>query len=261
MPLSLSDCQSAFSAALLDPAMRTPANLVRPDGYRADRRFAVYRNNVAVSLIDALQAAFPVTLKLVGEEFFRVMAGEYVRVAIPKSPVLNEYGDSFPHFISRFGPARELPYLPDVAALELAWTQSYHAADALSLSSIEGSGGSELVEATCRFHPSFRLVSSVSPVGTIWLGHQSEPFTPPAAWKSESVMLARPDVDVVLHLLDEAEFIFTDRLRQGEKIEGAAVAALQSGVSFDPGACLVKLLRAGAITAIQLGEDLEGSQP
>jgi hypothetical protein len=260
MPLKLAESQSAFSVALLDPETATPANLIRPDGHRADRRFAVYRNNVAVSLIDTLRASFPVTCKLVGEEFFRAMTSEYIRVEIPKSPILSEYGDSFPKFISNFGPARELPYLPDVAALELAWTQSYHAADASSPFSIEGLYGSEAVEAICLFHPSVRLVRSISPVGTIWLGHQSEPFTPPTEWNPEFVMLARPDVEVVLHLLEEADCIFTERLHRGEKIEGAAIAALGSAASFDPGACLVKLLRAGAITSIQLHDHPEGSR-
>lgn len=261
MPLDLAESQAAFSKALIDPDMKTPANLIRPDGRQAERRFAIYRNNVAVSLIDALQASFPVTHRLVGDEFFRAMAGEFARVEIPKSPILSEYGSSLPEFISNFGPANELRYLPDVAAVELAWVQSYHAADASSLTSLEGLNENELVEAICVFHPSVRLVGSSYPVGTIWLGHQAEPFTPPAEWKPEFVMLVRPDAEVVLHLLDEAEFSFAQALREGSKIEDAAIAALDQSSSFNVGGCLVKLLTAGAITLIQTSEKNVGHQP
>ncbi len=259
MPLSLSQNQAAFSAALLTAGLSVPENVVRPDGRRADLRFAIYRNNLAVSLIDALQANFPVTYKLVGDQFFRVMAGEYIRAEIPKSPILSEYGDSFPKFISSFRPAQDLPYLSDVAAVELAWTQSYHAADALSLSSFEGVNANELVEAVCTMHPSVRFVSSASPIGAIWLGHQVEPFTSPKEWNSESVMLVRPDADVVLHFLGDAELTFVQQLCRGERVEDAAIAALEKDTSFNAGACLVKLLRVGAITSIRIHEHIEAN--
>ena len=63
--------QTTFQAAMLDPAAPVPTGLVNPDGAAASKRFDVYRNNVAVSLSDALEAAFPVVRKLVGDEFFR----------------------------------------------------------------------------------------------------------------------------------------------------------------------------------------------
>ena len=55
-----------FAAALDDPSAATPAmtrgRMGAPDG----RRFAVYRNNVAVGLIGALEARYPVSRRIVG---------------------------------------------------------------------------------------------------------------------------------------------------------------------------------------------------
>ena len=61
--------QTAFRHGLLDPALPAPDGLVNPDGAPATKRFDVYRNNVAVSLSDALESAFPVIRKLVGDNF------------------------------------------------------------------------------------------------------------------------------------------------------------------------------------------------
>jgi hypothetical protein len=49
----------AFSPALLDPQSETPAAVTGPNEKAAVRRYNVYRNNVTVSLIDALAAIFP----------------------------------------------------------------------------------------------------------------------------------------------------------------------------------------------------------
>ena len=69
--------QSQFRTAMMDAGVAVPEGIVNPDGEKASKRFDVYRNNVAVSLSDALETAFPVVRKLLGDEFFRAMAGVY----------------------------------------------------------------------------------------------------------------------------------------------------------------------------------------
>src|SRR4051794_18631291 len=83
---------SDFARALDDPAAPPPAHtLGRDDGPDA-RRFAVYRNNIAVGLIGALESRFPVTRRLVGDDFFRGMSGAFVAVHKPRDAVLIRYG-------------------------------------------------------------------------------------------------------------------------------------------------------------------------
>ena len=120
-----------FAQALLEPALR-PA-LFEGDAERVDAGLNVYRNNVMHSLSVALADIYPVVRALVGGEFFAGLARTYVRTEPPVSPVLAEYGRSFPEFLESFEPARQAPYLPDVARIERAWLDAWHAQDAHSL--------------------------------------------------------------------------------------------------------------------------------
>ncbi len=55
-----------FAAALIDPERETPAIVAGPAGKGAVKRYNVYRNNVTVSLIDALAAVYPAVQRITG---------------------------------------------------------------------------------------------------------------------------------------------------------------------------------------------------
>ena len=162
-----------------------PAGLTTHRGTRDARRFAVYRNNVHVGLVGALEKAFPVVRQLVGDGFFQIMARAYVAAEKPASPVMLDYGHGFPDFVAGFAPAEGLPYLADVARLEVALTQAYHAAeaDALDRTGLAGLDLSRLDATTLALHPAARLVRSPCPVGTIWSHHQAQPVRPVEHWR------------------------------------------------------------------------------
>src|SRR6516165_11874225 len=87
----LAERQRGFASALLDPELPVPTGLVGPDGEPDPKRFAVYRNNVVVSLIEALEDAFPAVRRIVGADFFRAMARAHVMEEPPCSPILLDY--------------------------------------------------------------------------------------------------------------------------------------------------------------------------
>jgi Putative DNA-binding domain len=66
-----------------------------PHEKAAIKRYNVYRNNVTVSLIDALAATYPAVQRITDVEFFRAMARFHVRATPPTSPLLFQKTESF----------------------------------------------------------------------------------------------------------------------------------------------------------------------
>ncbi len=242
------DQQSRFAAAVLDPAQPVPEGVIGRHNASDGHRFAVYRNNVMVSLVDALQARFPATCRLVGDEFFRATARAYAGSYLPDSPLLMEYGSTFPEFIADFEPATSVPYLADVARLEVAWSEAYHAADStpLELEALQALSPEVLAGATIELHPSVRLLRSSYPVAALWAAQQQDIVTPLSSWEAQDVLVVRPDSSVSVHTLAGGTFEFLAALINHGSLENAAAAALLVAPHFDVGLRLVDLISLGA---------------
>jgi len=242
------DIQPDFSASIADAALPTPHGVVA-----TTERFNIYRNNVAVSLSEALGQTFPVVKVLVGEEFFAGMTQVYVQQNKPTSPLLMEYGDTFSDFVETFPPAASIAYLADVAALEFAWLRAYHAADAdpVAIDVLATVPEDTLDTITFRMHPSLILMSSDWPVASIWHAHQESaaPDLSNLTATPENIMIVRPALDVKTAGLSEASYAFADALMTGMSL-GAACEALEDIDGFDPSQHLTELFLAGAITDV-----------
>jgi len=167
---------AAFAAALIDPDRETPAIVAGPAGKGAAKRYNVYRNNVTVSLIEALAAIYPAVQRITGVDFFRAMARFHVRATPPTSPLLFDYGRDFPAFIERYEHARSMPWLADTARVERAWLDAYHAADAdpLSAATLGSVPPQRLADLVFVAHPATRIVRSRFSVVTIFAANRGE---------------------------------------------------------------------------------------
>jgi hypothetical protein len=252
------NAQPAFAEALLAADPVCPPGLTTWNGSAPEKRFAVYRNNVTVGLVDALADSFPVTQELVGEDFFRAMAREFARQAPPRSPVLALYGDGFAEFIEAFPPAAALPYLADVARLELLRVQAWHAADAEPLA-MERIGrlladAEALPQARFTLHPSLRLLRSRHAVVSLWAAHQSAAAVPSLATidtaSAESALVLRQGLEVEISAITEGAATFIELLQQGQAFGLAAGQALGADSRFDLAQTLGVLVRGGALADI-----------
>ncbi len=247
-----------FSDALLTDGAACPPGLTTWNQSDPERRFAVYRNNVIVSLIDALADSFPVTQELVGEEFFRAMARVFARAHPPRTPVLACYGELFPGFIEAFPPAASLAYLADVARLEMLRVQAFHAADAeaLGVDRIAALLADEAQLGECRFslQPSLGMLRSGYAVASLWAAHQAQdcaaalgevdPLT------AETALVLRVGLEVEIFRISTGAACFIDQLLQGQAFGPAAEQGLAADDEFDLASTLGLLIQGGALCAV-----------
>lgn len=240
--------QATFSEALLNPEAMIPEGLIDPKGRPAGKRFNVYRNNVIVSLLDAMETAFPVIQKLIGAENFRNISGLYVRQHPPTSPLLMFYGGTFPAFLDGFSPLAHVPYLSDIARLELARRTSYHAADATAVAAdaLGQIAPDALMQAKFSFAPSMEIVESPYPIAAIWHFNMTEGAPKPEA-VAETVMISRPALDLDMIVLPPDQAVFLKALKDGETLGHAFESATATHEKFDLSAALVLMLQAGII--------------
>jgi hypothetical protein len=338
----------AFAAALDEPSAPPPATthgrMSAPDA----RRFAVYRNNVAVGLIGALEARFPVSRQIAGDDLFRAMARAFARAHKPRSPVMIAYGEEFPEFAADFltaaeagpGPASqqitpastqrslrrvssvpageeqgggtrspprqgsgsasdnllgrrdpppigrseerpsvgrampaptrgggcasvidsaEIQYPPaclvDVARLENAWVEAYHAEDAsvATVGDLASLSPDSLPNTRIAFHPAARLLRFATPAATVWASAQSSDRPVALAeGPGEDALITRPACDVRVRALPPLGYDFALSLREGATLVEAAAAL--NDPAFDFGAHLVGLVESGAVARIIPGD-------
>jgi hypothetical protein len=231
---SLLELQQAFAASLADAPDATEAPVlpfIIADHVGADERLAVYRNNARHNAREALRAVYPVVEQLVGERFFDHAADRYAAAHPSASGDIHAFGGHFAAFFAAFEPAAGLPYLPDVARLEWAMHEVFHAAAAPPFPLERLAGVAENEHAMLHFvlNPACRLVASAWPVHRLWALHQ-----PGAVWDEAfdihaggvDLLVRRNGFEVELEALPPAEFALLGRLAAGEPL-GAALEATQ----------------------------------
>ncbi len=220
------------------------------------RRFAVYRNNVLSSLIDALAQGFPVLQQLVGEEFFRAMAKMFVRAQPPRSRILAFYGQEFPAFVEAFAPAASLPYLADLARLEMLRIQAYHAADATTLApqdigaALADEAG--LGELRWVLHPSVAVLRSRHAVVSLWGAHQGLlEITTVNPALAQTALVVRLGLEVSIVGIAEASGFFIEQLLQDVSLGQAAAASEDRFPQFELSTALGTLLHWHCVSAFK----------
>lgn len=247
--------QTEFAAALLQS--HCPPGLHTWNRSAPEQRFAVYRNNHLVGLIEALADTFAVTQALVGVTFFQAMARLFVQAQPAQSALLVFYGEGFADFIDAFPPAAGLPYLGAVARLEMAYVQAYHAADAPVVAATELArwldDGDALSRLRLTLHPSVQLVSSPYAVVSLWAAHQhDDPASQLAAitlHSPQAAMLIRQGLDVAVIPISPGSAQLIANLHQQSLATAAATAS-----PADLTATLALLLQHAAISQLSLQE-------
>ncbi|WP_037373589.1 DNA-binding domain-containing protein [Sediminimonas qiaohouensis] len=251
--------QSTLRRAIVTPDAAPPTGLSDGHGRPAGRRFSVYRNNVAASLIDALRSGFPAVEKLIGEANFTNVARLYARDNPPDTPLLMHYGASFPTYLDGFGPLSHIGYLADVARLEQALRRAYHAADSTSISAstLHDMSLDSLMNSKVALTPATILLRSDWPVHAIWAYTLDPGNSPKPQATPQNVLITRPEFDPTPAPLPPGGAEFIAALMRGETFGQAHTHAAATTATFDLTRTLSLLLSGGAISEINMKNDHE----
>jgi len=253
--LPLRNLQADFVRSLSDPDLEIPSDLSSHTSSNPKKRFDVYRNNVAVSLTDALAAQFPAVCRLLGDELFQMTARVFINRHPPSSPLLILYGEEFPEFLSGFEHLQGLPYLRDVAQLEWLWAQAYHAADRAPLTpeQLAEIPPDRLESVRFELHPSTGLLSSQYPAVSLWQTNvtDEEVRLIDIDQGGEDALVVRPALEVQVRRIPPGAHLMISELRRGATLGEAAQASAGQCEGFDLQLALSELLPSGAIVRFE----------
>lgn len=257
----LRELQLGFAAAVLDGAQTDFARRVRGAGLSGARRLRVYRNNALLNLTGALEAVYPVVRRVVGEGFFRYAAAQYIARHPSCSGDLHEFGERFPAFLQFFAPASELVYLPDVARLEWAYHEVFHAAGhpPLDLAALARVSAERQAELRFELHPAARLLESAFPILRIWQANQDDRVGDLPVDLSEGgiklLIVRRENLDIEFCPLEDGEFDLLRALAGNGDFASACERAMAAQPTFDLPACFGRHVLRGTLVAFRQTRD------
>jgi len=254
---SLHETQKAFLGALHGSTPGIDRQVIE-NGLAAERRIAIYRNNVREGFLSAMRATYPVVAQLAGDDWFHQRVDTYRERFPSRSGNLHYAGKDFPGFLTEQLQGSSYAYFADVARLEWAYQEvlvaAEHAAlDIAALRSVAPEDYASLIFAT---HPAAHVVASDYPMLAIWKAHQLRPPVSSEPLRLDSgpsrVLLIRRDDHVEMRELSAPDCALLQTLMSGATLGDAADAALAVDPATNFAASLSRIVSSGTLVAFHL---------
>lgn len=259
---ALHKLQQSFAADIWEPGLNRLDGVILDGRFPADRLFQVYRNNFWIATEDALSAIYGVVKRLVGDQFFTLLVDHFLRSYPPRFGNMLQLGSDLPVFLSDFKLTENLPYLSDIARLEWAYHEVFHARGTrpFNTQTLATIPSQKIPLLHFDISSSSRLVNSIFPIFEIWcvnLPDYKGDQTVDLDTGGDSVLLTRPDLVVELQKLEPADARFLQSLATGGSLDKATKAALNVSKNFNLEQALVRYLVTG--TLVLKDENSSGS--
>jgi hypothetical protein len=221
---TLLEMQRGFAAALLSGDDAAIAACIVEDGFTAAERLRIYRNGCRSILTGALRSTYRAVDRLVGCDFFDMMADRFITRHPAVSACLDDYGGALPAFLATFSPAAALEYLPDVARFEWALAEAANAPRATALDPAPLAAVEPRRHEALRFdpHPSVRFLDLRYPADRIadavLSGDDEAMAAVDLASGPARIVVHRGPNGVAAERLDKAAYRFVRRLCAGEPL-------------------------------------------
>lgn len=216
----LHNFQQAFKESVLG-GKNTLENFLN-EGQEA--RLSIYKNNTFISLHHALLNIFPATEKLVGADFFKFMAYQFIEKNPPSDGCLLFYGEKFSNFLKGKEELQSMPFVADIAQLEWHVHECTHGADEAGFSPLSlNLNAEQMLQQPFKVLENVRFVNSQTKCASLWafLAENKEGETPSfGVQEPEFYMVFRDEkLDVHVKILTENEFNFLQKFAQKNTLE------------------------------------------
>lgn len=184
--------QAAIAATLLRGPDHLPAGLFVGDAAPVLRGLRVHANTISHARLVALEDTFPRTRAHLGESEFNRVSRAFVDAGGAQGRSLTLIGATFPDWLAD-------PLAADLARVEWAWLESYHAADApaLALGDLAELDEAALLALVVRRHPAVRIA--------VLSGAAAPLFDPGLAPSVRMLLVVRPETEVRLAAIKAAD--------------------------------------------------------
>ena len=187
----LEQAQAAIAATLLQGPAHLPADLFAGREAAVLRGLRIHANTISHARLVALEETFPRTRVYLGEEEFNRLSRRFVEEGGARRRALNDIGASFADWLADQSAA-------DMARVEWAWLESYHAADAraLAFADLASLSQADLLGLAVRRHPATRTIALASDAARL--------VEPAFTADTRALLVTRPDADVRLFAIEPA---------------------------------------------------------
>jgi hypothetical protein len=232
---SLADAQNNFIDTInYGPDRLDPALFAGPPD-RVLLGLKAHANTISHARIVALEETFPLTRQHLGDAVFNALVRDFVESAAAKACDANRIGLGFPDCLSD-------PAISELAQIEWAWLESYHAAEAVPLTfgDLAALDEKALLALAVAPHPSARIVALSVPIASAL---QELSGQHPAA-----ILCVRPDAEVRLVPLDAVQFaVFAASAQKSATLGNLLAVALEQAGEQAPLEPILHLIGAGAL--------------
>lgn len=241
---SLAETQANFIATINEGPDALDPTLFVGTLERTILGLKAHANTISHARLVALEESFPLTRAELGEAQFNALSHEYVETAEAKASDLAQIGRHFARYLEN---ANADATIGDLARIEWAWLESYHATDAhaLHLTTISALAEPDLLALQVQLHPATRLIVLRAPLAAS-LAHLADTVTAPSA-----IAVVRPEAEVRLLAIDAPTLRTAQKCLHPTTIGNLLALAGEQGDEADPIGPALTLIGAGALVAME----------
>lgn len=205
------------------------------NGIQPADNLCIYQRTMQSNLVSALQNAYPLISQLVGDDFFRIMADEYITRYPSRSGNLHDYGEYFSDFLAEYPPVKNLIYLAEVAQFEWTCHTLYFAADPTPLTTelLEKIPQEQYGQLHFFLHPASYVGKFHYPllrIIALCKGESDEPINLNEG--GLHLLIIRRDTGIALLPLTPEDYAFLHALSEGHDLSAALIAATTVDPAF-----------------------------